>query len=163
MRLRTIQIQQVCWPAHFLLEVSMMSLHVPSHPPLLRINFHHPDHPDQHVTFLKKASLHIRPAKAAKSYLIFVLISPQTKFLAQFFSTPKRVNSDKTDFATKQRKLHKREILQQNSIKCDKTTIIHYIAFTLRDHDRFFSTFIMWGTFHLTYLPHILHVEKFST
>ena len=54
-------------------------------------------------------------------YLIFVLSSPQTKFLVQFFSTPKRVNSDKTDFATKQRKLHKREILQQNSIRCDKT------------------------------------------
>ena len=51
-------------------------------------------------------------------YLIFVLFSPQTKFLAQFFSTPKRANSDKTDFATKQRKLHKREILQQNIKNC---------------------------------------------
>ena len=56
-----------------------------------------------------------------QSYLIFVLFSPHTKFLAQFFSTPKRVNSNKTDFATKQRKSHKREILQQNSIRCDKT------------------------------------------
>ena len=64
------------------------------------------------------------------AYLIFVLFSPQTKILAQFFSTPKRVNSDKTDFATKQRKLHKREILQQNSIKCDKTSkIVHIIYF----------------------------------
>ena len=66
----------------------------------------------------------------AQSYLIFVLFSPQTKFLAQFFSTQKRVNSDKTDFATKQRKSHKREILQQNSIKCDKTSkIVHIIYF----------------------------------
>ena len=64
------------------------------------------------------------------TYLIFVLFSPQTKFLAQFFSTPKRVNRDKTEFAIKQRKSHKREILQQNSIKCDKTSkIVHIIYF----------------------------------
>ena len=30
------------------------------------------------------------------TYLIFVLFSPQTKFLAQFFFTSKNVNSDKT-------------------------------------------------------------------
>ena len=66
------------------------------------------------------------------SYFIFVLFSPQVKFFAQFFSTPKRVNRDKTDFATKQRKSHKREILQQNSIKCDKTSkIVHIIYFAM--------------------------------
>ena len=48
------------------------------------------------------------------------------------FSTPKFVNHDKTDFATKQRKSHKRKILQQNSIKCDKTSkIVHIIYFTM--------------------------------
>ena len=52
--------------------------------------------------------------------------------MAQFFSTPKRVNRDKKGFATKQRKLHKREILQQNSIKCDKTSqIVHNIHFVM--------------------------------
>ena len=38
------------------------------------------------------------------TYLIFVLFSPQAKFLTKFFSTPKRVNRNKTDFATKQSK-----------------------------------------------------------
>ena len=39
------------------------------------------------------------------TYMIFVLFSPQAQFFAHFFSTQKRVNRDKTDFATKQRKL----------------------------------------------------------
>ena len=52
------------------------------------------------------------------------------KIFASIFSTPKRVKRDKTDFATKQRKSHKRKILQQNSIKCDKTSkIVHSICF----------------------------------
>ena len=69
------------------------------------------------------------------AYLIFVLFSPQSQFLAPFFSTPKRVNHDKTDFATKQRKSHKRKILQQNSIKCDKTSkIVHIILTDLSPH-----------------------------
>ena len=37
--------------------------------------------------------------------LIFVFFSPQAQLLVKFFSTQKRVNRDKTDFATKQRKL----------------------------------------------------------
>ena len=42
------------------------------------------------------------------------------------------MNRDKTDFATKQRKSHKREILQQNSIKCNKTSkIVHIIYFVM--------------------------------
>ena len=47
----------------------------------------------------------------------------------------KRVNCAKTVMATKQRKSHKREILQQNSIKCDKTSkIVHIIYFaTLKE------------------------------
>ena len=32
----------------------------------------------------------------AYTYFIFVLFSPQVKFFAQFFSTPKRMNRDKT-------------------------------------------------------------------
>ena len=40
-----------------------------------------------------------------EAYLIFVFFSPQAQSLVQFFSTQKRVNRDKTDFATKQRKL----------------------------------------------------------
>ena len=39
------------------------------------------------------------------AYLIFVFFSPQAQFLVQFFSTQKSVNRNKTDFATKQRKL----------------------------------------------------------
>ena len=38
------------------------------------------------------------------SYLIFVIFSPQRQFVAQFFSTQKCVNCDKTDFATRVRK-----------------------------------------------------------
>ena len=41
--------------------------------------------------------------------------------LAKFFSTQKRVNRTKTDFATKQRKLQKQLIWQQNIVKCNKT------------------------------------------
>ena len=40
-------------------------------------------------------------------YLIFVIFSPRAQFFAKFFSTQKRVNRTKTDFATKQRKLQK--------------------------------------------------------
>ena len=38
---------------------------------------------------------------SSKAYLIFVFFSPQAQFLVKFFSTQKRVNQDKTDFATK--------------------------------------------------------------
>ena len=41
------------------------------------------------------------------AYLIFVIFSPRAQFFAKFFSTQKRVNRTKTDFATKQRKLQK--------------------------------------------------------
>ena len=47
-------------------------------------------------------------------YLTSVLFSQQAQFLVQFFSTQKRVNCDKTDFATKQRKLRHNRF-------CDKT------------------------------------------
>ena len=50
------------------------------------------------------------------AYLIFVFFPPQAQFLAQLFSTQKCVNRDKTDIATKQRKL------RQNKF-CNKTTI----------------------------------------
>ena len=39
------------------------------------------------------------------SYLIYVFFSPQVQFLVQFFSTQKRLNRYKTNFATKKRKL----------------------------------------------------------
>ena len=55
-----------------------------------------------------------------QAYLIFVLFSPQTKFLTQFFSTPKRVNRDVTNFATKQHKWHKREILHKTALNATK-------------------------------------------
>ena len=41
------------------------------------------------------------------TYLIFVIFPPRAQFFAKFFSTQKRVNRTKTDFATKQRKLQK--------------------------------------------------------
>ena len=90
------------------------------------------------------------------TYLIFVLFSPQTKSVAQFFST-RRVNRDKTDIATKQRKLHKSEILQQNRIKCNKTSKIVHIM-TDFPHISHVEKFL-----HVTEFPHIDHVEKFST
>ena len=80
--------------------------------------------------YLVVSPLHCHTPDGA--YLIFVIFSPQAQFLAKFFSTPKRVNRDITDFATKQRKSHKREILQQNSIKCNKTSkIVHIIYFVM--------------------------------
>ena len=57
----------------------------------------------------------------ASPYLIFVIFSPRAQFLAKFFSTQNRVNRTKTDFATKQRKLQKKLIWQQNIVKCNKT------------------------------------------
>ena len=63
------------------------------------------------------------------------LLAQEALFLPKkaFFSqrSPKKcLNCDKTGFARKQRKSHKREILQQNSIKCDKTSkIVHIIYF----------------------------------
>ena len=54
------------------------------------------------------------------AYLIFVFFSPQAQFLVKFFSTQKRVYGDKTDFATKQRKLRQKRFLQQNNFSCDK-------------------------------------------
>ena len=54
-------------------------------------------------------------------YLIFVIFSPRAQFLARFFSTQKRVNHTKTDFATKQRKSQETLILPKNIVKCDKT------------------------------------------
>ena len=54
------------------------------------------------------------------AYLIFIIFSPRVQFLAQFFSTQKRVNCTKTDFATKQRNLQKKMILQQNIAKSSK-------------------------------------------
>ena len=72
--------------------------------------------------------------------------------------TPKkRVNRDKTDFATKQSKSHKREILQQNSIKCDKTSKIVLII-TDFPHISHVEKFL-----HVTEFHHIDHVEKFSS
>ena len=67
------------------------------------------------------------------------------------------VNRDKKDFATKQSNLHKREMLQQNSIKCDKTSKIVHIM-TDVPHISHVEKFL-----HVTEFPHIDHVEKFST
>ena len=56
------------------------------------------------------------------SYLIFVIFPPRVQFLAQFFSTQKRVNCTKKDFATKQRNLQNTDFatkhcnMQQNTI-----------------------------------------------
>ena len=105
------------------------------------------------------------------AYLIFVLFSPQSHFLARFFSTPNRVNHDKPDFATKQRKSHKRKILQQNSIKCDKTSkIVHIILTDLSPHfscgeispcDRF--SLHLKGTISAFNLKFLHMAEFFST
>ena len=67
------------------------------------------------------------------------------------------VNRDKTDFGSKQSKLHKSEILQQNSIKCDKTSKIVHIM-TDFPHISHVEKFL-----HVTEFPHIDHMEKIST
>ena len=54
---------------------------------------------------IRRVSSNIR-----ESYLIFFLFSPQAQFLNNFFSTQKRVNRDKIDFA---------------AIQCD---VIHFVA-----------------------------------
>ena len=82
------------------------------------------------------------------AYLIFVNFSPQTLFLAKFFSTQKRVNR-KINFATKQRKLPKKKTnfpskqckRQQNTINCRKNEgdfrilhICHVKKFEINPH-----------------------------
>ena len=51
------------------------------------------------------------------TYLIFVIFSPPIQFLAQFFSTQKRVNRDKTDFATKQRESPQNRFCKKKQVK----------------------------------------------
>ena len=104
------------------------------------------------------------------AYLIFVILSPRAQFLAKFFSTQKRVNCTKTDFATKQRKLQKTDLatkyckMQQNTINCTHYFSTFQILFT----------FLMWRFFphdnlscgeflHLTicYMDNFLHMTIF--
>ena len=69
-------------------------------------------------------------------YLIFVIFSPHTQFLVNFFSTQKRVNRDKTD-------------LRQKCVNCDKTN------FTTKKHE----FYTCGGILHITHMP---DVEKFQ-
>ena len=66
-------------------------------------------------------------------YIIFVLFSPQTQFLAQFFSTQKRVNHSKK-ISTKQRKSPKtwffNSLMRQNTINCTHHLSNLQIVFT---------------------------------
>ena len=67
------------------------------------------------------------------TYMIFVLFSPQTQFLAQFFSTQKRVNHSKK-ISTKQRKSPKtwffNSLMRQNTINCTHHLSNLQIVFT---------------------------------
>ena len=71
--------------------------------------------------------------KIPESYIIFVLFSPQTQFLAQFFSTQKRVNHSKK-ISTKQRKSPKtwffNSLMRQNTINCTHHLSNLQIVFT---------------------------------
>ena len=89
--------------------------------------------------------------------MIFVLFSPQAQFLAKFFSTQKRVNRDKTDFATKQRKSQNEQILQQNSIICIKTLLIVHIIFLLNEE---MVKFLYIHHVEITPILYICHVAK---
>ena len=74
------------------------------------------------VQYLSTQQCFVRTLLAvSQTYLIFVIFSPRAQFLAKFFSTQNRVNRTKTGFATKQRKLQKKLIWQQNIVKCNKT------------------------------------------
>ena len=89
--------------------------------------------------------------------MIFVLFSPQAQFLAKFFSTQKRVNRNKTDFATKQRKSQNEQILQQNSIICIKTLLIVHIFYLVNKE---MVKFLYIHHVETTPILHICHVAK---
>ena len=111
------------------------------------------------------------------SYLIFVICSPQMQLLVKFFSTQKCVNCDKTDFATKVRKL------RQNQFYNKTTYIVHmWRHFPHQTHVWFeeisdFSTSVMrrnlkllhtWRKFRFLHICHVErceitpHMEKFQ-
>ena len=60
------------------------------------------------------------------------LFSPQAQLLVQLFSTQKRVNCDKPDFATKQRKLRQNRFCNQKTLVttnwCDNVTLRNHIS-----------------------------------
>ena len=59
------------------------------------------------------------------SYLIFVIFSPPIQFLAQFFSTQKRVNRDKTDYAKNSVNCHKTDFTTKNRVNFRFLNICH--------------------------------------
>ena len=111
-----------------------------------RTNIRYGWHDTVHLNFLSYSCL-------------FSTLSPPHVY--SIFSTPKRVNCAETDFATKQQKSHIREILQQNSIKCDKTSnIVHIIQTLFILHLTESSPHLWYGEiFHFT----TSHGENFST
>ena len=67
------------------------------------------------------------------------LFSPQAQFLVQLFSTQKRVNRNKTDFATKQRKLRQNRFCNKKMLVCSCGEVCHVETFL---HMTDFSTFL---------------------
>ena len=62
---------------------------------------------------------------AFDSYLIFVIFSPRAQFLAQFFSTQKRVNRAKTNFAKNSVNRHKTDFTTKNRVNFRFLHICH--------------------------------------
>ena len=67
------------------------------------------------------------------------LFSPQAQFLVQLFSTQKRVNRNKTDFATKQRKVRQNRFCNKKMLVCSCGEVCHVETFL---HVTDFSTFL---------------------
>ena len=59
------------------------------------------------------------------AYLIFVIFSPPIQFLAQFLSTQKRVNRDKTDYTKNSVNCHKTDFTTKNRINFRFLHICH--------------------------------------
>ena len=86
------------------------------------------------------------------SHLIFVIF-PWAQVLAHFFSTQKRVNRDRTDFAEKNSVNCKQQILQQNSENATHSVQkITHMTFPI-------SPSVMWR--NLNFL-HMVDEEKFQ-
>ena len=90
--------------------------------------------------------------------------SPQAQFLVQLFSTQKRVNRDKTDFATKQHKLRQNRYCNKRMVVCSCGEVCHVETFL---HMTDFSTFLRITHFapnlscgELSLCDRFSHVEK---
>ena len=96
-----------------------------------------------------------------KTYLIFVLFSPHTQFLVKIFSTQKRVNRNKTDFTTKQRKLRQTRFCNKKMSVCSCGEVCHVETFLhMTDFSTLLQIYHVESFLYVIDFLHISHVEK---